>query len=167
MFFSNHANTAPQIYKIISGGQNGADIAGVDAAIACNTPYSGTIPKGRRAEIQSIPTSYIYFIESDKSYYAIRTHKNVENSNGTVIFFDTKLTGGSKMTAEYAATIGKPYCCIDITSAPINVHCITLSRFCVANDIHILNVAGSRETKVPGIYDVVYEIISTVLRSSV
>ncbi len=38
------------IRKIISGGQTGTDIAGIDAAIACNIPYGGWLPKGRKTE---------------------------------------------------------------------------------------------------------------------
>ena len=33
------------IQKIISGGQTGADIAGIDAAIDCNIPYCGWLPE--------------------------------------------------------------------------------------------------------------------------
>ena len=37
------------IEKIVSGGQTGADIAGVDAAIACGVHYGGLLPKSRVA----------------------------------------------------------------------------------------------------------------------
>lgn len=35
------------ITKIISGGQTGADRAGLDAAIALGIPHGGWCPKGR------------------------------------------------------------------------------------------------------------------------
>ncbi len=38
------------IDKIISGGQTGADRAGIDVAIELGIPHGGWIPKGRRAE---------------------------------------------------------------------------------------------------------------------
>ena len=45
------------IEKIISGGQTGADIAGVDAAIFCNFPYGGWLPKGRKTENGAVPAT--------------------------------------------------------------------------------------------------------------
>ena len=39
--------------KIISGGQTGADQAGLDAAIKHNIPHGGAIPKGKMTAIES------------------------------------------------------------------------------------------------------------------
>jgi hypothetical protein len=36
--------------KIISGGQTGADQAGLDVAIELGIPHGGWIPKGRKTE---------------------------------------------------------------------------------------------------------------------
>ena len=36
--------------KIISGGQTGADVAGLDVAIKYGIPHGGAIPKGRLTE---------------------------------------------------------------------------------------------------------------------
>ena len=44
--------------KIISGGQTGADRAGLDAAIAMGFDYGGAVPKGRRAEDGHISYKY-------------------------------------------------------------------------------------------------------------
>ena len=38
------------IQKVISGGQTGADRAGLDAAIEMKIPYGGWLPKGRKAK---------------------------------------------------------------------------------------------------------------------
>ncbi|MBF0203726.1 MAG: hypothetical protein HQK67_05280, partial [Desulfamplus sp.] len=45
------------IIKIISGGQTGADIAGVDAAIECGLNYGGWLPKGRKCETGIVPNA--------------------------------------------------------------------------------------------------------------
>ena len=37
--------------KIISGGQTGADRAGLDVAIEFDIPHGGWIPKGRKTEV--------------------------------------------------------------------------------------------------------------------
>ena len=44
--------------KIISGGQTGADRAGLDVAIKKGIPHGGWIPKGRKTEDGTLPTKY-------------------------------------------------------------------------------------------------------------
>lgn len=46
------------IQKIISGGQTGADRAGIDAAIESGIDYGGWLPKGRKAEDGVVPETY-------------------------------------------------------------------------------------------------------------
>lgn len=43
---------------IVSGGQTGADQAGLDAAINLGIPYGGWIPKGRLTEDGPLPEKY-------------------------------------------------------------------------------------------------------------
>ena len=71
------------IIKIISGGQTGADIAGVDAAIECNVNYGGCLPKGRKCEDGTVPLSYTEFKELVRGGYPKRTEQNVIDSDGT------------------------------------------------------------------------------------
>ena len=68
------------IIKIISGGQTGADIAGVDAAIECNISYGGWLPKGRKCETGIVPLTYTGFQELTKGGYPKRTEQNVIDS---------------------------------------------------------------------------------------
>jgi len=44
--------------KIISGGQTGADRAGLDVAIKKGIPHGGWIPKGRKTEDGTLPEQY-------------------------------------------------------------------------------------------------------------
>ena len=83
--------------KIISGGQTGADIAGIDAAIASGLSYGGWLPKGRRTEDGPLPETYA-LQEMKTRGYPKRTEQNVIDSDGTVIFVRGKLTGGSDLT---------------------------------------------------------------------
>mgnify|MGYP006305357071 FL=1 len=46
------------LQKIISGGQTGADRAGLDVAIELGIPHGGWIPKGRKAEDGVLPDKY-------------------------------------------------------------------------------------------------------------
>jgi hypothetical protein len=79
-------------------------------------------------------------------------------SDGTVIFsLEHVLSGGTKLTQELA---GKPVLSIYDTrkergSNP-DSHCLevqALSDFVCSNRFEILNVAGPRESKDPGVYD--------------
>jgi len=43
------------IFKVVSGGQTGADIGAIEAAIYCKLDWGGWIPKGRKSENGRIP----------------------------------------------------------------------------------------------------------------
>ena len=89
------------IKKIVSGGQTGADRAGLDVASRWNFPYGGWCPKGRKAEDGAIGGQYL-LTETPSSNYLQRTEWNVRDSDATVIFtLSSQLSGGSKRTAEF------------------------------------------------------------------
>lgn len=72
------------IEKIISGGQTGADIAEIDAAIDCNIPYGGQLPKGRKSEDGVVPEKYTGFQVKTRGGYPKRTEQNVIIEGKTV-----------------------------------------------------------------------------------
>jgi len=99
------------ITKIISGGQTGADQAGLDTAVYLRLDTGGTIPKGRRTD--SGPMSLYDFrryklIEHSSPLYLPRTECNVINSDGTVLFGDMQ-SPGSKATIRLLKDHAKPY----------------------------------------------------------
>jgi hypothetical protein len=156
--------------KIISGGQTGADIAAIDAAIKANFPYGGMLPKGRMCESGTVPLSYSGFDEAIIYGYHFRTEQNIKNSDGTLIFSKGKPTGGTDLTIGLAGKNKKPYLVIDINQdksigfgvgvLPIS---LAIDKFIRDNNIKILNVAGPRESKTPGMYQFVYLTISDLL----
>jgi Circularly permutated YpsA SLOG family len=90
------------IRKIISGGQTGADRAGLDFAIETGLEHGGYVPRGRKAEDGRIDERY-NLIELSNSSYPARTKRNIEKSDGTVIFsLERVLSGGTKLTLELA-----------------------------------------------------------------
>jgi len=134
--------------RIISGGQTGADSAALDFAIWYEIPHGGWCPKGRLCENGTIDPRYQLKETSTKNYVQ-RTEKNVQDSDGTVIFtMSPKLTGGSKKTAEFAAKHHKPW---------IHLHSRLfgdqperlLLQFLTEHNIETLNIAGSRASKAP------------------
>src|SRR5580693_5777867 len=84
--------------KIISGGQTGADRAGLDFAIETGLEHGGYVPRGRKAEDGRIDDRY-NMVELSTTSYPARTRRNIEESDGTVIFsLERLLSGGSKLT---------------------------------------------------------------------
>ena len=149
------------IEKIISGGQTGSDRAGLDAAIELGIPYGGWLPMGRKAEDGSVPARYTEMKELTRDGYPKRTEMNVIDSDGTVVFSHGRLSGGSALTRRLAGKHGKPFLYVDLD---IEVdHVAVVHHWIIENDIRVLNVAGSREAKDPGIYDVVKGIVGEVL----
>jgi len=103
------------IKRIVSGGQTGADRAGLDFAIEHGLKHGGWCPKGRRAEDGRIPGRY-ELKETQATSYVRRTEWNVRDSDGTVIFtVMIRLTGGSKKTSNLARKHRKP--CLHLSAA--------------------------------------------------
>jgi hypothetical protein len=150
------------IQKIISGGQTGADRAALDFAIKHNLPYGGWIPKGRKTEEGPLPDKY-HLQEMATGQYSKRTEKNILDSDGTFIVSHGLLTGGSALTTGFAMKHGKPWIHVDleITSYPEAASMIW--EWVGGNGIKIMNVAGARGSKDPRIYQVVIELLETML----
>src|SRR6185295_19417816 len=107
------------ILKIISGGQTGADRAALDFAIAYKIAHGGKCPKGRRAEDGVLDSKYL-LTETPEAEFIYRTHANVKESDGTVIFTYGVLRGGSRITAEYAAKRRRPCLHLNLKTFPID-----------------------------------------------
>ena len=148
----------PAGFLIVSGGQSGADIAGLDWAIKNGVKHGGWCPKGRRAEDGPIDSRY-NLVETPSSNYLQRTEWNVRDSDATVIFtLNNKLEGGSRRTADFADRLGTPWIHIRIGVDPKY-----LARFIVLKNVLRLNVAGKRESAEPGIFDFAQKVLDEAL----
>ena len=148
----------PPGFQIVSGGQTGADQAGLDWAISHGVSHGGWCPRGRRSEDGPIESGY-QLVETPSRKYLERTEWNVRDSDATAIFtLDQDLDGGSLRTAELAARLGKPW----IHARP-GVHPRFLARFLLTRGVKKLNVAGKRESSQPGIAEFVMMFLSEAL----
>jgi len=146
---------------IISGGQTGADRAGLDFAIYNNIPHKGWCPKGRKAEDGKISSQY-QLQETPSSGYLQRTEWNARDSSGTVIFtMGKELTGGSKRTAEFASKHGKPL--LHLYPGRNYELASELLDFVTRNNLQTLNVAGTRGSKEPGVYRFALDVLKDAL----
>jgi Circularly permutated YpsA SLOG family len=124
------------------------DRAALDWALAHGVECGGWCPKGRKAEDGSIDPKYP-LKETPSASYIQRTEWNVRDSDATVLFsIDPALTGGSKKTLEFAHKHKKPHLHL---CAGDNAAADKLKAFIEKNRVKILNVAGPRASKEPGV----------------
>jgi hypothetical protein len=150
------------ITKIISGGQTGADRAALDAAIEYGVPHGGWIPKGRRTENGRLPDRYI-LQETGNIGYPQRTELNILDSDGTLVLSHGKLIGGSALTQKLAKKHRRSCLHIDLDEITQYKAVEIIKSWIDVKEIEIMNVAGSRGSKDPLIYDAVKDIIKSVL----
>jgi len=149
------------IEKLVSGGQTGADRAALDVALRHGFPHGGWCPKGRRAEDGLIAAQYV-LTETPSDEYIQRTEWNARDTDGTVVFtLAPEVTGGSLATIEFAHKHGKP--CLHLARDRDTHPVAALDTFVRENGIKRLNVAGSRESKEPGLHDWVMGVIEEAL----
>jgi hypothetical protein len=149
------------IKKIISGGQTGADQAALDVAIKLGISHGGWLPKGRLTEAGVLDEKY-KLTEMETSNYNKRTEQNVVDSDGTLIVSHGKLTGGSDYTREMAIFHNRPWLHIDLNKTNSFQAAGKIKSWIMENDIEVLNVAGSRASKDPLIYQATADILETV-----
>lgn len=154
---AEHSNL---VLRIVSGGQTGVDRGALDAAIELHIEHGGWCPRGRLAEDGAIPPGY-RLAETESAEYPVRTERNVVDSDGTLILYRDRLVGGTQLTRRLAAKHGKPSFHVDLSeSADLpQVH-----SWLAENDIHVLNVAGPRESSSPGIQQDAFHFVRDLLR---
>ena len=142
------------IKKIISGGQTGADRAGLEAAKEIGIKTGGYCPKNYMTEDGPDRTLKEFgLIQTKSEDYKERTLLNVKYSDGTVIFGmkDTKgnISGiGTILTIKISIDLKKHLI--------INPGGKEFKEWIVNNNIRTLNVAGNRGKQNKSIYRKVY-----------
>lgn len=155
--------------KIVSGGQTGGDRGGLDAGLALGLPIGGYCPAGRRAEDGRIPDVYP-MIEVDETNYLVRTERNARESDATVVFnAESALSSGCAATVRYAKKAGKPYLVLKggpTTLGTVSENAGLLARWLAETRPAVLNVAGNRESSVPGLQSAVAAVLAHAIRAA-
>jgi len=148
-----------KLRKIVSGGQTGADQGALAACVQKKFPYGGWVPKGRRSEKGKVPQKY-RMRQHWSRHYPPRTEKNVVDSDGTVIFTFGQPDGGSLLTIDFAKKHRRPWLAVDLNMPP-EAAAAKVVRWVKRRlpDNAVLNVAGSRRSKAPGIHMAVKKVM--------
>jgi hypothetical protein len=156
-----------RLKRIISGGQTGADQGRLFAARDLGISTGGTAPQGWLTENgpQEELLRSFDLVECTESGYPARTRTNVLDADGTLLVGQYQ-SGGSALTARIAREAGNPL--FHLASVP-NLGIVPTERmeefrsWLERYNIHILNVAGNRESDSPGIQELTRSFLLAAL----
>lgn len=153
-----------RIDRIVSGGQSGADRAGLDSAIAHGRRYGGWCPAGGWAEDFPQPPgllrTYPGLWEAPSADPALRTYLNVRDSHATLIVAgDQTSSRGTDLTIQVAADLGRPLLRTTGEHGEVDQWLSGLGYGLT------LNIAGPRESQQPGIYAITRILLERVCRA--
>jgi Circularly permutated YpsA SLOG family len=150
--------------KIISGGQTGVDRAALDVALKHRIDCGGWCPAGRFDELGRIPDRYP-LKELEQGGFTERTLQNVKDSDGTVIIYSRKLSGGTEQTVRFCVEQQRPHQLIDASKISTEKAARSIADLVRKHKINILNVAGPRQSEWPAGYDYAYRALEASVSS--
>lgn len=121
----------------------------MDVARELGIASSGWCPQGRKAEDGRL-ADYYPLKETSTGQYSQRTEWNVRDSDGTLVLTRGPATEGTAFTITTARRLGKPCLVLDLSHQEATTAAVL--SWSQEHDIRILNIAGPRESKCPGIY---------------
>lgn len=149
------------VMKVISGGQVGADIAGLRAAKSLGLATGGWLPLGcRTAEGPKPGLLAAYGMqECEVGGYAARTLRNVIDSDGTLRLAYNFRSPGELATMRSIRSVGKPYYDVEIKQSSVRTFYIApleeemVKAWLRATNVRCLNVAGNGNVKIESVVE--------------
>jgi hypothetical protein len=153
-----------RLARIVTGGQTGADRAGLDAAAAAGLERGGWCPFGGWAEDRRVPPGllrdYPELRETASADPDVRTELNVRDSQATLIVRARAVPSpGNDRTSATAERLGRP--CL-VTTGDADRVLMWLDG--IGSGL-TLNVAGPRDSEQPGVYALTRVLLDQVLLS--
>jgi hypothetical protein len=149
--------------RVVSGGQTGADQAGLIAARRFGIPTGGWMPKDYLTSTGPAPNLAREFgLQEHTGDYADRTEANVRLADATLRFAASFETLGEKCTLKWILHHRKPFFDIDRAASPPVEE---VAEWIKQHNVKVLNVAGnvepkSKKAKASGITDFVIDYLS-------
>lgn len=151
---------------VISGGQTGADRAGLLAALEVGLSTGGWMPSGFIAHDGPHPeyASLFGIRETVSVKYPSRTKRNVRESDATLRLAVDFTTPGELLTLRMVRQHGRPHFDIDPRDPPSPA---TAAQWLIDNRVRVLNVAGNAESRMEGLQEMCREYLVLVFRAMV
>ena len=153
-----------KIRVIRSGGQTGVDRGALDAARDRGFSIAGWCPAGGLAEDYPEPPGllqvYPELKETPSQDYRERTIWNVRDSDATLILKPREIE--SSYGTDYTMGAADALACPCLVLGHVDVSSAIAWLDSLGDDLD-LNVAGLRESKCPGIYDMTHSLITEIL----
>jgi hypothetical protein len=146
---------------VISGGQTGADIAGIKTAKKHGLVTGGYIPKGFLTLDGKKPEyAKLYGLQQTTTYkYPERTEMNAKTGDATIWFGQNKWSAGKQCTFKFIKKHKKPSLDLDVDKLPESS---VIIKWIKDNNVKILNIAGNSEQTSKGIEDIVCKCLDEV-----
>lgn len=130
------------------------DRAALDVAMELGIGTGGWCPQGRRAEDGVVPAKYSTLEETESRQFAVRTARNIRDSEATLIINEGPLSGGTAMTYHSIGYQLKKRFLVQLDSPAPNgtgEWAPEVREWLTRVGPKVLNIAGPRESKCPGI----------------
>ncbi|HEC67040.1 MAG TPA: hypothetical protein ENI23_17325 [bacterium] len=151
------------IEKIISGGQTGADQAGLYVAKQFGITTGGWAPKEFMTRVG--PNLALlrdeFGLQEHDGGYRERTIQNIKDSDGTIILSFNWNSRGTALTLNQCIKLEKPFKKVYLDAQIIDY--TDICDWISTEGIHTLNVAGNSESNPPKIFDAVVFQLNTIL----
>lgn len=148
--------------RVLSGGQTGVDRAALRAARDLNVRTGGWCPRDRWAE-DGVLSRKFGLRETPTRLPGVRTRRNVESADATVVLFRTSLSGGTALTAAHARRCGKPLLLLDVSRHRTSILVERLGTWLVQKRVRAVNFAGPRASEAPGLDRITRKIVRKAL----
>lgn len=166
------------MFKIISGGQTGADRAGIMAASNMSIATGGHAPQNYMTEKGPSPDlAGLGLVETPHETgvspkdrvadnYRSRTALNVEEADCTILF--GRPSPGYNLTKRWCQNKAGPKPLLEISftgkSTKVNPNRAAekIYEWITSHGFRTINIAGNRESKNPGIYEYVFQVMIQV-----
>ena len=100
--------------------------------------------------------------ETPSDRYEVRTRRNALDSDGTLVLNAGALDGGTLLTVEICKGERKPRYLVQLDRADFAHEATRVREWLASNAIAVLNIAGPRESKRPGVYRRACEFLNTL-----
>lgn len=149
------------LVRVISGGQNGVDLAALIAAKSAGLETGGCMPKGFRTLDGPRPEyaeRFGMFEDQSSDAYPPRTHRNVRETDATLRIAVDFESPGEKTTREAIVRYRRPSfdllvepSWIEMPPLGLGLYGMRIATWIFEKNVCVLNVAGNSERTAPGI----------------